>query len=299
MAETSNSTCLSGGQPVPLGSGAPCPDGFYCPWADDSQPVLCPPSPDCLLKRLQNSANICIVSQGDFEPVISCEAESSGDRASLQQFDGVWPYSDNEFSLDLTFTGINLRLGRSPRDVLGNVHGNIRSGSVFGIMGASGSGKSSLAKILSGRSRPTEGCIVINGRPSQPENLCNMIGFIPQHDVVPPYLTVRENILYSGRVLLGNQMPAAEIESYVDSLISSLGLQHIRHNQVGSLLRQGGRGISGDEYKCVSIALALAGGPTALVLDEPTSGLDATAAHSLMKFLHGISRRGIIVICVI
>jgi ABC-type multidrug transport system ATPase subunit len=126
-----------------------------------------------------------------------------------------------------------------------------------------------------------------------------MIGFIPQHDIVPPDLTVRENILYSGRVLLGNRMPTHEIESYIDSLISSLGLQHIRHNQVGSLLKQGGRGISGGEYKRVSIALALAGAPTALVLDEPTSGLDATAAHSLMILLHGISRRGIIVICVI
>jgi ABC-type multidrug transport system ATPase subunit len=126
-----------------------------------------------------------------------------------------------------------------------------------------------------------------------------LIGFIPQHDIVPPDLTVRENILYSGRVLLGNRMPTSEIEAYIDSLISSLGLQHIRHNQVGSLLKQGGRGISGGEYKRVSIALALAGAPTALVLDEPTSGLDATAAHALMKLLHGISRRGIIVICVI
>jgi ABC-type sugar transport system ATPase subunit len=94
-------------------------------------------------------------------------------------------------------------------------------------------------------------------------------------------------------------MPAHEVEGYVDSLISSLGLQHIRHQQVGSLVKQDSRGISGGEYKRVSIALALAGAPAALVLDEPTSGLDATAAHSLMKLLHSISRRGIEVICVI
>ncbi|KAJ5612756.1 hypothetical protein N7510_005950 [Penicillium lagena] len=47
------------------------------------------------------------------------------------------------------------------------------------------------------------------------------------------------------------------------------------------------------------IALALAAAPKALILDEPTSGLDATAAHSLMKLLHSISRQGIMVICVI
>ncbi|GLI80379.1 hypothetical protein PoHVEF18_008733 [Penicillium ochrochloron] len=96
--------------------------------------------------------------------------------------------------------------------------------------------------------------------------------FVPQHDIVPTDLTVRENVLYSGRVLLSGRMPAHEVE---------------------------GRGISGGEYKRVSIALALAGAPAALVLDEPTSGLDATAAHSLMKLLHSISRRGIEVICVI
>jgi ABC-type multidrug transport system ATPase subunit len=126
-----------------------------------------------------------------------------------------------------------------------------------------------------------------------------MIGFVPQHDIVPTNLTVRENILYPGRVLLGGRMHAHEIEGYVDSLISSLGLQQIRHQQVGSLVKQGSRGISGGEYKRVSIALALAGAPAALVLDEPTSGLDATAAHSLMKLLHSISRSGVIVICVI
>ncbi|KAL3485492.1 P-loop containing nucleoside triphosphate hydrolase protein [Aspergillus germanicus] len=334
MADVSNSTCLWGGQPVTLGSGFSCPDGFHCPWSDESQPVFCPPSPDCLLRRLKSSANICIKSQGDFEPVIcrpgyycpppgtqqlpcpsghfcplgtvtpfkctalSVCAEGSSHETPLLAL-MLCVLLDILFSLDLTFTGINLRLGRPPRDILCNVHGTIRSGSVFGIIGASGSGKSSLVRILSGRSRPTQGCIAINGRPSQPDDLRNMIGFIPQHDIVPPDLTVRENILYSGRVLLGNRMPAAEIEAYIDSLISSLGLHHIRHSQVGSLLKQGGRGISGGEYKRVSIALALAGAPTALVLDEPTSGLDATAAHSLMKLLHGISRRGIIVICVI
>lgn len=126
-----------------------------------------------------------------------------------------------------------------------------------------------------------------------------MIGFIAQHDLVPPELTVRENILYSGRVLLGGRMAAHEVEKYVDSLIFSLGLQQIRHQQVGSLVKQGSRGISGGEYKRVGIALALAGAPAALVLDEPTSGLDATAAHSLMKLLHFISRKGIQVICVV
>jgi hypothetical protein len=205
------------------------------PWNGESQPVFCPPTPDCLLRRLQTSTNICVTSQGDLEPVIcrpgyycpppgtqqlTCpgghfcplgtvtpfkctalsictegsshetpllalvlcvlldilvcgvcivlrsssssssgvlsrfirfsqprpglsadEAESSGDGVCLQQLDGLFPHSNNELSLGLTFTGINLRLGRPPRDILSNLHGTIRSGFVFGIIGASGSGK--------------------------------------------------------------------------------------------------------------------------------------------------------------
>ncbi|KAJ5793071.1 uncharacterized protein N7503_009049 [Penicillium pulvis] len=112
-------------------------------------------------------------------------------------------------------------------------------------------------------------------------------------------MTVRENILYSGRVLLGGQLSDTQIQEYVDSLISSLGIQGIRDQLVGDLLKQRGRSISGGEYKRVSIALTLTAAPRVLVLDEPTSGLDATAAHSLMKLLHSISRQGIMVICVI
>ncbi|KAJ5921063.1 hypothetical protein N7466_009389 [Penicillium verhagenii] len=94
-------------------------------------------------------------------------------------------------------------------------------------------------------------------------------------------------------------MPDQKIQRYVDYLISSLNIEGIRDQLVGSLLRDGGQGISGGEYKRVSIAIALAASPKAMILDEPTSGLDATAAHSLMKLLHSISRQGVMVICVI
>ncbi|KAJ6101351.1 hypothetical protein N7499_000981 [Penicillium canescens] len=118
-------------------------------------------------------------------------------------------------------------------------------------------------------------------------------------NTVLPDLTVRDNILYSGRVLLGGQLSDHEIQEYVDFLIYSLGLESTCYRLVGGLLEGEERCISGGEYKRVSIALALAAAPKALILDEPTSGLDATAAHSLMKLLHSISRQGIMVVCVI
>lgn len=203
------------------------------PWDNEHRPVFCPPSPDCLLRRLQSSTNICLAPQGGFEPVIcppgyycpppgtqqlkclreyfcplgtvtpfKCtalsicgegsshqtpllalvlcvlldilvcgicilfrssspsqkvlrylcfnqsppslpvdEGEYSNGAVCLQRLDGLFPYNTTGLSLDLTFTGINLRLGRPVRDILSDVHGAIRSGTVFGIIGASGSGK--------------------------------------------------------------------------------------------------------------------------------------------------------------
>lgn len=100
-------------------------------------------------------------------------------------------------------------------------------------------------------------------------------------------------------MLLGGQLPDEKIQEYIDFLISSLGIKYIRDQLVGDLLKERGRAISGGEFKRVSIALALAAAPRVLVLDEPTSGLDSTAAYSVMKLLHSISRQGIMVVCVI
>jgi ABC-type multidrug transport system fused ATPase/permease subunit len=69
------------------------------------------------------------------------EGGSSNDSFCLWPLDGLFPANANEISIDLTFAGISLSLGHPPRDVLSDVHGIIRSGSVFGIIGASGSGK--------------------------------------------------------------------------------------------------------------------------------------------------------------
>ncbi|KAF9890731.1 hypothetical protein FE257_005597 [Aspergillus nanangensis] len=401
MDNTTTTTCLSGAQPIPLASFASCQDGFYCPSNDQQHQLMyCPPSPDCLLTRLQNSPNLCTTLQGPLEPTICmpgfycppggkqqlecprgyfcplgavaprrCAAmsicapgsshatpllglflcllldltmigtcvflraslpssklqrylrgihrrsrsqpavdDSANDKLEedMQQLRGDFPGETTGnfpgFRLELSFRGIHLHPRHSRREILSGLEGRVHSGSVLGIIGASGSGKcivASFVNVLSGRIQPTEGCISLNGRKSRPEELRDLIGFIPQHDIVLPDLTVRENILYSGRVLLSGQHPDHTIQQHVDFLISSLGLQPIQNQWVGGLLHHGGRGISGGEYKRVSIALALAAKPMALVLDEPTSGLDATAAHSLMKLLHAISRQGIMVVCVI
>ena len=117
-----------------------------------------------------------------------------------------------------------------------------------------------------------------------------------QDDVVHPYLTVRENFLFSARIRLGGVLKDKEIQQKVDQLIQALGLVKVTDSVVGDQER---RGVSGGERKRISIGLELVVAPRVLILDEPTSGLDAQAALSIIMLLKALSCNGMTVICVL
>ncbi|PYI14690.1 putative ABC transporter [Aspergillus violaceofuscus CBS 115571] len=198
--------------------------------------------------------------------------------------------------LEITFTDLSFKIRGRPTNILSGLHGSCQAGAILGVMGPSGSGKSSFVNILGGKNKASTGEICLNGYKMKPAELRALMGFVPQDDLVLPELTVRENLLHSARVMLGGKLGDHEIQDYVESLIASLGLAKVQDQMVGNVAQ---RGLSGGECKRVSIGLELAAAPKVLILDEPTSGLDATAALSLMRLLRSISRCGIMVICVI
>ncbi|KAJ6031896.1 ABC transporter [Penicillium herquei] len=128
------------------------------------------------------------------------------------------------------------------------------------------------------------------------KRLKDLVAYVPQDDTLVANLTVRENILFSARIRIGNSCPAKDLENFVDSLISALGLHKVRHQLVGDIAK---RGISGGERKRVNIGLELVAAPQILALDEPTSGLDAKTALDIMQLLKELAMNDILVICVI
>lgn len=92
----------------------------------------------------------------------------------------------------------------------------------------------------------TSGKVKINGNDALIEEHKAVIGFVPQDDIVYPDLTVKENLLYSGRFLLPNGTSEEEISELADVVMASLGLSRIAHSLVGDATR---RGISGGEKK--------------------------------------------------
>jgi len=168
------------------------------------------------------------------------------------------------------------------------MHGE--SGELLGIMGASGTGKSTLMNIFNGTIKPRKGSILINGHNIYDEhiNIHNVIGYVPQDDLLFEELTVYKNLYYNAKLCFGKSSDA-EIEEKVKSLLTDLELYNIRNLKVGNPLD---KYISGGERKRVNIALELIREPSILMLDEPTSGLSSNDAENIIRLLNEQTNNG-------
>ena len=169
-----------------------------------------------------------------------------------------------------------------------------KSGQMIGIMGGSGTGKSTLLRVLSGSLKLNEGNIYINGYNLSKENkeLDGMIGFIPQDDLLIEELTVFQNLYFNARLCL-DSFSGKELEEKVGHTLGELGLFEARNLKVGSPLN---KFISGGQRKRLNIALELIREPHILFVDEPTSGLSSTDSETVMLLLKDQSLKGRLVL---
>lgn len=160
--------------------------------------------------------------------------------------------------IDMCFKNLSLsiKLGKNSVKVVDDVTGRIRAKSMTAIMGGSGAGKTSLLNALCGRAYygETTGSILVNGHEESIEDHKDSVGFVPQDDIVYAELTVRENLIFSGRFRLPIGTSNEDIEELADETLASLGLARVADSLVGDVRR---RGVSGGEKKRVNIGLEL------------------------------------------
>lgn len=202
----------------------------------------------------------------------------------------------SSFGLSFGFENLVYQPKRSKKPILSGISGEIKRGTLLGVMGASGAGKSTFINVLMGSQAHTGGITRVNGSPGTIAKYKKIIGYVPQDDIVLPELTVRENILHSARIRLPADWEENQIQTHVDILLRCLNLFRVKDSLVGDT---GASVISGGERKRVSIGIELAAAPMALFLDEPTSGLDSTSASSIVTTLKALSRLGITVVTII
>lgn len=190
-------------------------------------------------------------------------------------------------------SGISLfKKGSKSTDLLDNVCGDFIGSQVNAIMGPSGSGKSSLLKLLSNRfphstSKTVSGRFTINHSTDvRPLEIAKISAFVDQNDdVLIPTLTVRETLYYQALLRLPKDKKHM-IPSIIVSIMRKVGLLECADIMVGSSLR---KGISGGEKRRLSIAVQLLSNPKVLFLDEPTSGLDSATASMIMAMLGNLA----------
>ncbi len=176
---------------------------------------------------------------------------------------------------------------------LQGVNFTIEKGEFVFVVGASGSGKSTVIRLLLKEIEPTQGRIIVGGRDlgrlkrSRVPLLRRNLGCVFQDFKLLPNRTAAENIGYALRV---QGESVAQIRKKVPEVLNLVGLAH----KMGSRPEE----LSGGEQQRVSIARAFVNHPPLLVCDEPTGNLDPDTSVGIMQLLHRINQTGTTILMV-
>ena len=158
--------------------------------------------------------------------------------------------------------------GRGEVTLLDAVSFTLSVGELVAIVGPSGAGKTTLLEAIAGIAPATSGSVRFDGidMHTHPGTFRNVLGYVPQEDIIHAELSLQRTLRYSARLRLPSSTTRAEVDDAVRHAIDAVGLTGQVDVRVGSL--------SGGQRKRASIAVELLTDPHVFFLDEPTSGLD-------------------------
>jgi len=171
-----------------------------------------------------------------------------------------------------------LRVVRGGKRILPDISLHVEAGSITGLLGPSGAGKTTLIRAIVGVQIVDSGEVTVLGQPAGSPTLRDRVGYVTQAPSVYTDLTVRENLEFFARVLDAPR-------SRVDEVIATVKLS----GQTGQV----GGSLSGGQFSRVSLASALLSQPELLVLDEPTTGLDPVLRDELWSTFRGLAAQGV------
>jgi ATP-binding cassette, subfamily B, bacterial PglK len=199
-----------------------------------------------------------------------------------------------KFKKNIALNIKNFAFNNDKNFLLRNVKINIKKNSQIGLVGQSGSGKSTIIDILCGFQKnklselKVDDVNILNSN-----NLAswqNTIGYVPQNIVIFNQ-SLRENILFGSDRKIFN-------DNVVNNLIKKVNLEKFvkkENNGLSQVLRQDGQNISGGEKQRIGIARALTNDPELIILDEATSGLDYETENNILKTIKKLRKTSIIV----
>ena len=163
-----------------------------------------------------------------------------------------------------------------------NINFTINKGSIVGLLGPNGCGKTTTIGMVLGLIKPTSGTVFINGQNIENENnrtkILEKVNFISPYVELPKKLTVEENLKVYGKLYGVNNL-----QDKISDLMKQLNLFELKKRKTGEL--------SSGQKNRVSLAKALINEPEILFLDEPTASLDPDVGDYIRTYLENFASK--------
>ncbi|MRG85568.1 ABC transporter ATP-binding protein [Salinibacillus xinjiangensis] len=230
----------------------------------------------------------------DFGFVINqfSQAKASGERLLeiLEQEEDIKEQPNAEEKLRInghvTFKDVTLTYVEDDDEALKNISFDAPPGKVLGLIGSTGSGKTSITQLITRFYEPEQGEVLIDGKPVQDYSLKSIrknIGFVLQEAFLFS-TTIKENIRY------GN--PDASMDEVIDAAKRAQAHDFIMEmpNGYDTMLGERGMGLSGGQKQRIAIARAILINPSILILDDATSAVDMETEFKIQKALKEVMK---------
>ena len=149
---------------------------------------------------------------------------------------------------------------------------------VTGLLGPNGAGKSTAIKLFLGLIKPTSGSVQVMGeRPYESVEVRSRLGYMPEHDCLPPSLTATEFLTHMAQV---SGLPPAHARTHAADTLRHVGLDEERYRSM--------KGYSTGMKQRVKLAQALVHDPAMILLDEPTAGLDPLGREEMLALIRRV-----------
>lgn len=180
---------------------------------------------------------------------------------------------DNEF--EVVFDDVSIKYHENADEALSNINMKVKKGETIGIIGATGSGKSSIAHLIAGHYAPSNGKVFVNSKSK------DKIGYVMQKSVLLSG-TIADNLRLGNPEADDEMLNIALKNACCDDVVND-------HGGLYSNVNEGGSNFSGGQKQRICIARALSMNPKILILDDSSSALDYATERKLRENLLSLS----------
>lgn len=233
--------------------------------------------------RLMPSLNRIINNLSNFK-YITPSIERLLQEINLEEQLSEFSEEEIDFKNNIKLKEVSFKYPNAKKTAIKKLNLEIKKGEKIGIIGCTGSGKSTLVDLILGLLKPSQGSILVDEKfLVRSKSWHKLIGYVPQST----YLiddSIKKNIAFGEDDIIEYRLQKAVIDAQLGDFLKNL------ENGVETIVGERGILLSGGERQRISIARALYKDPEILIFDEATSALDNKTESKLMKTINAISR---------